>query len=220
MIEWLNNWIKDIIILVLLASFVDILLPNSKIQKYARMVMGLLIILAILSPIMSIFSDNVLLSKLTQQLNSQSYSGKKVNTIEQLRSIQDKGKGLYEKKMLDQVEQTMEKDLKTILENKLGIKVQDLKLDAIVKDDKWKIQRIDLYLSDSKKELVDNEDETIKEVESVKIVNIKLGQGESSYNQKTTSEAEQKIIEEVNNLIQQEWGIPKEYIYIHLESDT
>lgn len=45
--------------LVLLAAITDLLLPNTNIQKYARMVIGLLIILTLLSPIVSLLQmDN------------------------------------------------------------------------------------------------------------------------------------------------------------------
>lgn len=65
MIEWLGEWLKDIILIVLLASFVDLLLPNSEVQRYARIILGLLIILVILTPIIEIFDSDYSKSILT-----------------------------------------------------------------------------------------------------------------------------------------------------------
>ena len=51
MIELLSGWLKQIVILVLIAAFMDLLLPNNSMERYIKLVMGLLIILAILSPV-------------------------------------------------------------------------------------------------------------------------------------------------------------------------
>lgn len=51
MIELLSGWLRQIVILVLIATFMDLLLPNNAMERYVKLVMGLLIILAILSPV-------------------------------------------------------------------------------------------------------------------------------------------------------------------------
>ncbi|MDR6224657.1 stage III sporulation protein AF [Desmospora profundinema] len=55
MIEWLSDWLKQIVILVLIATFLDLLLPNNALERYVKLVMGLLIILAMLVPIFDLF---------------------------------------------------------------------------------------------------------------------------------------------------------------------
>lgn len=47
----LTEWIKNIIFVVLFASFLELLLPNSSMQRFVRVIMGLFIMLAILNPI-------------------------------------------------------------------------------------------------------------------------------------------------------------------------
>lgn len=53
--EWLSLWLKNIILLVLLAAFLDLILPNTQLQKYVKVVMGLMILLTILTPVFSLF---------------------------------------------------------------------------------------------------------------------------------------------------------------------
>jgi len=53
--EWLSLWLKKIILLVLLAAFLDLVLPNTSLQRYVKMVMGLIILLTIMSPIFALF---------------------------------------------------------------------------------------------------------------------------------------------------------------------
>jgi stage III sporulation protein AF len=48
-------WIKNIILVVLFASFMELLLPNSSMKKFIRVIMGIFIMLAILNPVLSFF---------------------------------------------------------------------------------------------------------------------------------------------------------------------
>ncbi|WP_456278328.1 stage III sporulation protein AF [Bacillus sp. AK128] len=54
--EFLTGWIANIIVFILLATIVDMLLPNSNLQRYAKMVTGLLLIVIILTPLFKFFS--------------------------------------------------------------------------------------------------------------------------------------------------------------------
>ncbi|MCL6445543.1 MAG: stage III sporulation protein AF [Alicyclobacillus sp.] len=47
----LGAWLKQIILIVMLAVFTDLLLPSKSMQRYVRTVLGLAIIAAILQPI-------------------------------------------------------------------------------------------------------------------------------------------------------------------------
>src|SRR5690606_27204049 len=50
----LTKWIRDIILLVLYITFLEMLIPSGTMRKYVRVVTGLIIIFAMLNPIMSI----------------------------------------------------------------------------------------------------------------------------------------------------------------------
>lgn len=52
----LGEWLKQLILIVILAVFADMLLPTKNMQKYVRVVMGLVIIAAMLQPIVPFFS--------------------------------------------------------------------------------------------------------------------------------------------------------------------
>ena len=53
--SFLSSWISNIIIFILLATVIDMLLPSSSLQKYTKMVIGLLLIAIIITPILSLF---------------------------------------------------------------------------------------------------------------------------------------------------------------------
>lgn len=50
---WLGDWLREIILIVLLAAFVEMLLPSKSMERYARLVLSLLVLLTMLSPIVS-----------------------------------------------------------------------------------------------------------------------------------------------------------------------
>lgn len=58
MIAWLSDWLRDIIAVIMLAAFVELLLPNKAMLRYARLVIGLLILLTIMSPILRLLQGD------------------------------------------------------------------------------------------------------------------------------------------------------------------
>ncbi|MDP4157808.1 MAG: stage III sporulation protein AF [Bacillota bacterium] len=56
--SYLIQWVTNIILFILLATVIDMLLPNSSMQKYTKLVTGLLLIAIILTPILKLTSSN------------------------------------------------------------------------------------------------------------------------------------------------------------------
>ncbi|QQX14716.1 stage III sporulation protein AF [Bacillus altitudinis] len=56
--SFLTEWITSIILFILFAIVIDLLLPNSSMQKYAKMVVSLLLIVVMLNPIFALFRAN------------------------------------------------------------------------------------------------------------------------------------------------------------------
>ena len=56
--EFLIEWVTNIILFILLATVIDMLLPNTGLQKYTKMVTGLLLIAIILTPILKLISKD------------------------------------------------------------------------------------------------------------------------------------------------------------------
>lgn len=51
--SWLSGWLHELILVVLMAAFVEMLLPSKSMERYARLVLSLLVLLTMLSPIVS-----------------------------------------------------------------------------------------------------------------------------------------------------------------------
>ncbi|MCM3716759.1 stage III sporulation protein AF [Fictibacillus phosphorivorans] len=56
---FLTDWVTNIIVLVLLAGVIELLLPGNQFQSYIKMVIGLLILLAMLSPLFKLLNSDI-----------------------------------------------------------------------------------------------------------------------------------------------------------------
>ncbi|HHW36987.1 MAG TPA: stage III sporulation protein AF [Bacillales bacterium] len=54
-----TTWVSNIILFVLFAIIIDLLMPNSSLQRYTKMVIGLLLIVIILNPVLKVFNSNI-----------------------------------------------------------------------------------------------------------------------------------------------------------------
>lgn len=57
--EFVIQWVTQIIIFLLLASIVDLLIPATAMKKYVKLVVGLILILIFLKPVFALFDMNV-----------------------------------------------------------------------------------------------------------------------------------------------------------------
>lgn len=55
--QWLSGWLKELILLILIATFADLILPNNSLQRYVKTVIGLFLILVLLSPVVRLLQN-------------------------------------------------------------------------------------------------------------------------------------------------------------------
>lgn len=53
----LTDWVRNIVLVVLFASFLELLLPSSGMQRFVRVIMGLMILLTILNPVLDLLQN-------------------------------------------------------------------------------------------------------------------------------------------------------------------
>ncbi|WP_052429617.1 stage III sporulation protein AF [Paenibacillus borealis] len=56
--SWLSGWLHELILVVLMAAFVEMLLPSKSMERYARLVLSLLVLLTMLNPIVSMLKGD------------------------------------------------------------------------------------------------------------------------------------------------------------------
>ena len=69
MISAFSVWLRHLVVLILLAVLLDALLPRSAIQRYARTVIGLVVVLALLNPLRSLATAGLNVGRFEQLLS-------------------------------------------------------------------------------------------------------------------------------------------------------
>ncbi|MED2972610.1 stage III sporulation protein AF [Fictibacillus sp. B-59209] len=123
--NFLTDWISNIVLIILLAVIVDLLIPNSSFQKYIKMVVGLLLILAILNPMLKIAGSNV--DKVFEAIGVEHKFNEndiKISIEKNKREIQD-SQSAY---ILEQTRVHMENLVKEELKANYGVTILSLQL--------------------------------------------------------------------------------------------
>jgi stage III sporulation protein AF len=59
MVDWLGQWLKEIVLIVLFAAFVDLLVPDNALKKYVKLTISLMILITILAPLIEWLKPNL-----------------------------------------------------------------------------------------------------------------------------------------------------------------
>lgn len=95
MIEWISRWAEQIVVAVIIATVIEMILPNGNNKKYVKVVIGVYILFTIISPIITKISgknlidlefdyQNYLENTDTYQAMSQNLSNNNDKNIEQI----------------------------------------------------------------------------------------------------------------------------------------
>ncbi len=71
MLENVKSWIISIVIIICFSVIIDMVLPEGNIKKYAKFIMGIIIIVVIISPIIDIFRHPMDLDKHLETISYQ-----------------------------------------------------------------------------------------------------------------------------------------------------
>ncbi|PLR85997.1 stage III sporulation protein AF [Bacillus canaveralius] len=125
--DFITEWITNIILFVLLATVLDMLLPNSNFQKYAKMVTGLLLIAIILTPILKFFSSDFEAAVASIPVFESQRDQSMGNLIEMQKKEIQASQHAY---ILEQMAVDMETDAKKELMDQYGLEI--VKIDVLV----------------------------------------------------------------------------------------
>jgi stage III sporulation protein AF len=198
----LTEWVTNIILFILLATIIDLLLPSSSMQKYAKMVIGLLLMLIILTPVFSIFKVNV--DKLFTAINSSSISQE--NSSKNLLDLKKKEiQASQDAYILEQMAVQLEEGVKEELVKEYGVEVSGVEVH--MKDEKGEksfenISSISLSVQPKK----NKHTASVSEVEVVSI-------NTSEPIKKEKTENDEKL-KKVQSFLSKKWDMNKKQIIV------
>ncbi|NMP47655.1 stage III sporulation protein AF [Bacillus subtilis] len=197
--SFLTEWLTTIVLFILFAIVIDMLLPSSSMQKYAKMVVSLLLIVVMLTPIFKLFKTDpeIIFEYLTK--NGQSESADIKNQINSKKiEIQASQRAYILEEMAVQLKKKAEERF-----SHDEYKVGRIKLTAGEKvDSEEDIKTISVFMAPSSE----------KTVQTVAPVHI-----DTDHAYVTKEAAEQKEAKQIKTQLADIWEIGSEKITVHME---
>ncbi|MGJ6985219.1 stage III sporulation protein AF [Bacillus subtilis] len=197
--SFLTEWLTTIVLFILFAIVIDMLLPSSSMQKYAKMVVSLLLIVVMLTPIFKLFKTDpeIIFEYLTK--NGQSESADIKNQINSKKiEIQASQRAYILEEMAVQLKKKAEERF-----SHDEYKVGRIKLTVGEKvDSEEDIKTISVYMAPSSE----------KTVQTVAPVHI-----DTDHAYVTKEAAEQKEAKQIKTQLADIWEIGSEKITVHME---
>lgn len=181
MLEFISVWAQGIIVSVIIATIIEVILPNSSNSKYIKVVIGVFILFTIISPIINKFSSN----KISDKINFDSYIDTSTNNSAITTNVNLNNEDTIRK----MYEENLKIDIKTKITQK-GYTVGNINLD-ILNNDEYTLSKIDLKIV-AKNESINQNNNTNVTTIVENIENIRVDIGGSSKNK----EEEKSLISE------------------------
>ena len=144
MISFLSSWAEQVILVVIIATILELILPNSKNKKYVQMVIGVYVLFNIISPIIKnkeklVFSEIDLDKYITTSTKvEQSSMDARLEKI-YLDELENNIKSKFKNAGIEIIKCTIDAELDTTKKN-AGIHSIDVKVKNV--DDEKKISKI------------------------------------------------------------------------------
>jgi len=203
MLEALSDIVKNVAIIILLTTFLDMLLPNTNMQRFIKVVMGLFVMLAILNPIVGLI-------KADYELSAWQLASLPEHKVETVLAQGEKIAKVQEEQALGEYKTRIEKQMEALV--KLVPGVNDVKCTVAIEPVEKigtiaKIERAVIWLTVGQKE------ESGVEIKPIEPVKVEIGTNNkhiSNNKEKTDQGTKEKVL----NIIANYYNLQKENIEV------
>ncbi|WHZ01683.1 stage III sporulation protein AF [Neobacillus sp. YX16] len=200
--EFLIEWVTNIILFILLATVIDMLLPNTSMQKYTKMVTGLLLIAIILTPIFKLISKDFE----TAMAQIPSFQGPGEKNMENLIELQKKEiQASNHAYILETMAVQLEKGVEEELMEQFGLEIS--KIELTTKDDSQESFPENLEMVTVRLKQPETKDTTVEAVQPVSI------DTETPLPSKDQTEESEKVAA----FLSQQWNVTEKVIEVSVE---
>ena len=186
--NFLNSWLQGIIISVIVATIIEMILPNGNTKKYVKVVLGIYVVFNIITPIINQFTNSNF--ELSSIINIEEYTKKM--------DIYEVSSNNIEKSNEENIKQIYISNLKNDMTSKLEEKEYSVKkvYIEIENDETYKIKNVELALSkkETKEEQETKNEVVINEIEKVEIQVGDQNKDEAKEEKSDLTESEKKEI--------------------------
>lgn len=206
MIEFVKNWIINIVVTIFFIAFIEILLPNSNMKKYINMILGLLIIIVLINPIIKFMNNDINIDR-EVFYNLQSYNTFKVERETKYIETQNQ-------QIIEVYKEKIEREISEFVRDDIDYSVLDVNVsinEDIETEDFGKILDIKVYLGTKNNNNLNQKSIKINEIERITINANKS----NLYKNDTVNPSG---FEEIVDSISSYYKVPKEKIIVILNA--
>lgn len=200
MVEWISGWAQGIIVAVIIATIIEMLLPEGSSKKYIKVVVGIYILFTIVSPVITKITNKEF--KLSDIIDLDEYieAASSDNTYNEL-----------EKSNNENIKEVYITSLKSDIEGKIANKGYNAdSIEVEVQDnDEYTINSITISVSKLDEKEENNNIEIVNEVE----INVSTSTEKSKENEK--EELSKKEKEELKEYLSSVYELPEDNIIIN-----
>lgn len=202
-VEFLRSWVKDVAIIFIIISMIEILLPNNSMKRYIDMIIGFLVIIVIISPFIKLLNKDLDFEREVFK-----------NNIEQNQLVykDDLNLSSIQEEQIKEIYNTkIEEEIRTLVYETTGYIVDEVNINIYEDQSSYgNIKDIELVISEEREEQ--------EEPNGAIIVNdinkITIGKEEEVV--PTIKEFDNE--EEIKMLLSKNYSIPQEDIKIYLKT--
>ncbi|MBM7651572.1 stage III sporulation protein AF [Neobacillus cucumis] len=200
--DFIKEWVTNIILFILLATVIDMLLPNSSMQKYTKMVTGLLLIAIILTPIFKLISNDFETNISSISIFPSSGEKNIKSSIELKKKEIQASQHAY---ILEEMAVQLKKDVKEELMNQYGLEIE--KIDLAVNDESDKafpenLQKVTVLLKQP--------ENSVQTVEAIKQIEINT-------EKPLPSQGSTKESEKIASFLSKKWNVSAKTVKVSIE---
>ncbi len=168
MINWITNWAEAIIIAVVIATIIEMILPEGNCKKYIKVVIGVYILFTIISPVITKFTGK------TVSVSDLIDLSKYVDEVKKKEKSQNLLAQNNETNIKDMYISNLKTDIKSKLKGK-GYTTQNINLD-VSNDENYTLNKIYLSVSkiDENEEADNTQTNEVSKIETVNEVNVSI----------------------------------------------
>ena len=121
-IKDIRLWVKNVVLIILFANFIELLLPNNKFRNYVRVVIGFFVILVIIVPVLELMNFN--LTDFNFELNK----GAKGGNLTEILAAGEKLKSKKLKKMRENYKKRLTHQIQAVINLNSQLKDPKIKI--------------------------------------------------------------------------------------------
>ena len=202
MIKFINSWAQGIILAVIIATIIEMILPEGKNKKYVKTVIGVYILFTIIYPLINKFTKvniNSLLENTTKQMSTyQENNSLKIDTDKYIEDT-------YRKKVEEDIKNKANEKNLNIISLNVYIETENEKRYGMLNSLVMKVEKCK----------INNKEENNTSVNQIKEINISKAMQNNEVAENKDKTVTEKEIDEFKEYINSTYYLEKEKIHIN-----